>query len=171
MLYQLSFTQKSIEFSLAAGATIVDLDAIVEEDEVQGTYVDDFDVFNAGLSGQFIYATVGPIGFGAEVMYHYLYWYNVSVPYVPSRINRTYNISKIKVAPLFRFGVNSIVALDVGPVLFIQNGVNIGLFSSINLNIPLSKNVSIPIKARVDTYKGIVMTTPISLNIGLKINL
>jgi len=169
--YQVSYTQKSLEFALTAGVTVVDLDEMVEEDEVEGTFVDDYDLFNSGVSGQFFYASKGPIAFGVEIMYHYLYWYTVSVPYVPSRIYRTYNISTFKVAPIFRFGANSMIAFDVAPVLFLQEGVNIGLLSSLNLNIPISQKLSIPIKARVDIYKGLVVTIPISLNIGLKLKL
>ncbi|MEQ8360274.1 MAG: hypothetical protein RH860_12350 [Cytophagales bacterium] len=163
--------QGSLELNLSVGGTFVDIDGIIEEDEIQGTFATDWNTFNYGFGGQFVFASVSNIGFGTEIMYQYLYWYSVSVPFGSQRIYRVYDVSCTRITPFIRIGSNSMFSLDLGPELNFVDEMTLGFLISGNLYIPLSEKVAIPIKLRADIVNNVGMLYPLSLNTGLRINL
>lgn len=104
-------------------------------------------------------------------MYHYLYWYSVRVPFVPNPIFREYSVSTFRITPLFRFGGTSAFNFDVGPEFNFSDGVSIGILTSFNYNIAVTDKIYIPLKFRMDTMFQKVITIPISINAGVRINL
>lgn len=171
LLPLVGFSQKSVEFTVGAGATVIDIESLVEKDEVTGTFATDWRTLNFGISGQYFFASKGNFSFGAELMYQYLYWYSVSVPYSSQTIYREYSVSAIKITPLFRYGVNSAFTFDIGPEFNFMDGLNLGLLMSANYYIPVSDKIDIPLKVRLDIISSIVMTLPISLNAGIRIKM
>ena len=163
--------QKSIEFTLAYGITAVDLEALVEEDEVEGTTVEEWDVGNIGFSGQFVFAYSEKVGFGAELMYQHLYWYSVRVPYGSTAIYREYSVSTLRFTPMVRFGVDQPMCLDAGLSFNFMDPLRIGLMLSGNYYIPLNDDIDLPLKFRIDIINNIVLTMPISLNAGIRIKM
>ncbi len=166
-----AYAQRSLEMNLSVGGTFVDIDAIIEEDEIAGTFATDWSTFNYGLAAQFIFAGNKTVGIGAELMYQYLYWYSVSVPFGSQRIYREYDVSCTRITPFIRLGSNSRFSLDLGPELNFIDGMTLGFLVSGNLFIPVSEKVAIPIKLRADIVQHIGMLYPLSLNTGLRVNL
>ena len=162
--------QKSIELTGHAGYTGVDLDALVEEDEIEGTFVRDWDQFASGGGIQFFFTEANNISIGGEIMYQYLYWYQVRVPFGSQPITREYDVDLIRLTPIARFG-SGMFAFDAGPEINFIDGVNLGLMLAGNIFIPITEKISIPIRARVDVFNYIVLTAPISLNVGIKVDL
>lgn len=171
LLPLVGFSQNSVEFTLGAGNTIVDVESLVEKDEVSGTIASDWGTMNYGFSGQFIFASGGKLNFGGELMYQYMYWYSVQVPYGSQTIYREYSVSTARITPFLRFGGDGAFSFDIGPELNFMDGVVLGLMLSANYAIPVSDNIDIPLKLRVDVMNNIVMTMPISLNAGIRIKL
>lgn len=136
----ISFSQNTIEFTLGAGVTVIDIEKLVEQDENTGTVATDWGTTNIGLSGQFFFTTFGNVVFGGELMYHYLYWYSVRVPYVPNPIYREYSISTFRITPIFRFGGSNAFNFDLGPEFNFSDGVSIGILASANYNIAIFRN-------------------------------
>jgi len=165
------YSQKSIEFTIGLGVTVIDIESLVEEDEVAGTIASDWGTMNFGVSGQYFFASKGNLGLGAELMYQNLYWYSVSVPYGSQTIYREYSVSAIKITPILRYGLNSNFAFDIGPEFNFMDGLKLGLLLSANYNIPVSDKIYIPLKVRLDIINNIVMTLPISLNAGILIKM
>ncbi len=165
------FAQKSIEFTLAYGATAVDLDALVEEDENPGTSVEEWSTENIGFSGQFIFGHSEKIGFGAELMYQHLYWYSVRVPYGSSNIYREYSVSTLRLTPMVRVGLDKPLCLDVGLSFNFMDPLRIGIMFSGNYYIPLNEQIDLPLKLRFDVLNNIVLTTAISFNVGIRVML
>lgn len=166
-----TIAQHSVEFTAAVGATVIDIEELVAIDEIDRTIAEDWETFSWGLSAQYVYPVSGNIGIGGELMYQQLYWYSVSVPYVTSRIYREYNVTCVRLTPLLRIGVNSNFAFDLGPELNFMDGTSVGLMLSGNYYIPVSENIDVPVKARIDYFKNIVATIPISLNVGVRIRI
>jgi hypothetical protein len=167
----INYSQSSVEFTLGAGVTVIDIEKLVEIDEIQNTVAEDWGTANVGISGQYFFKNFGNVVFGGELMYHYLYWYSVRVPYSPSPIFREYSVSTFRITPIFRFGASSAFNFDLGPEINFSNGVSIGILASLNYNIAISENISVPLKLRTDTMFGTVTTIPISINAGVKIEL
>ena len=44
------FSQKSVEFTVGLGATVIDIESLVEKDEVTGTDASDWGTLNYGAS-------------------------------------------------------------------------------------------------------------------------
>lgn len=164
-------SQSSVEFTLGAGATVVDVESLVEKDEITGTVAQDWEVTNVGISGQYFFTTFGNIAFGGELMYQYLYWYSVLVPYTPSPIYREYSVTAFRITPIFRFGGNKAFNFDLGPEFNFSDGLSIGLLASANYNIPISETIDIPLKLRMDILSQTVLTIPISINAGVRVKL
>lgn len=164
-------SQQTIEFTLGAGYTAIDIEGLVEKDEISGTTTLDWGQANYGISTQYFLDPMGNISFGAELMYQYLYWYNVRVPFGSQPIRREYTVDAIKVTPMVRFGAGSVFSFDLGPEFNFSDGTEVGLMMSANYNIPISDNVEVPIKFRLDVINKIVVTAPISLNAGIRIML
>jgi len=167
----IGISQNSFELTGGAGYTAIDIEELVEQDEVKGTFATDWGQASYGISGQYFFAAKGNIGFGAELMYQYWYWYNVSVPFGTQRIFREYSVSAFKVTPIVRFGTNSSFAFDIGPEINFSDGIILGILLSANYNIRISDNIEIPIKVRVDIIDQIVVAVPITLNTGIRIKL
>lgn len=165
------YSQSSIEFTLGAGVSVIDIEKLVEQDETIGTIATDWGTTNIGIGGQYFFTTFGNVSFGGELMYQYLYWYSVRVPYVPSDIFREYSVSTFRITPIFRFGGNSPFNFDLGPEFNFSDGVSIGFLASANYNIPISETVEVPLKLRFDTMFQTVVTIPISINAGVRIKL
>ncbi|MDH5368041.1 MAG: hypothetical protein OEW67_13735 [Cyclobacteriaceae bacterium] len=164
-------SQNSVEFSVGIGATVIDIESLVEKDEIAGAFATDWEVINYGISGQYFFGSKGNVSFGSEVMYQSLYWYSVAVPFGSQTIYREYSVSAIKITPILRYEVASAFVFDIGPELNIMDGVKLGLLLSANYYIPVSDKVDIPIKIRFDIMKNIVITVPSSLNAGIRIKL
>ena len=164
-------SQTSVEFSLGLGGTAIDIESLVEEDEIDGTFATDWGTMNYGISGQYFFATKGNFSFGSELMYQYLYWYSVAVPYGSQPIYREYSVSAIKLTPILRYQVSSAFAFDIGPEFNFMEGLNLGLLISANYYITVSDKIDIPLKVRFDIMNNIVITVPISLNAGIRIKL
>ncbi len=171
LLPLLSFPQKSVEFTVGVGVTIIDIENLVEKDEVTGTIASDWGTMNFGISGQYFFASKGNFGFGAELMYQYLYWYSVEVPFGSQTIYREYSVSTIRITPILRYGVNSNITFDIGPEFNFIDGLSLGLLLSANYYIPVSDKIDIPLKVRFDIMNYIVMTLPVSLNAGIRIKI
>jgi len=167
----IGFSQNSVEFTFGAGGTVVDIESIVDEDEVSGTIATDWGTLNWGISGQFIHATKGTLGFGIELMYQDLYWYSVKVPYGTQNIYREYYVSTFKITPILRIGANNNFSFDVGPEFNFIDGLSIGLLLSVNYYVPISDKIDIPLKVRIDVIDYIVVTVPISFNAGVRIKI
>ena len=159
--------EKTIEITGNIGVTSVNLDELVKKDEVANTAVDDWDQTASGIGAQVFFTTIGSVSVGAELMYQYLYWYQVRIPYVPSPIYRDYGVSTMRVAPVFRFGTRAL-SFDVGPELNFLGGGTLGVMASGNVYIPLSKTLDIPIKLRIDAFNNIVPTVAATANVGLR---
>lgn len=112
----------------------------MEQDENTGTVASDWGTTNIGLSGQFFFTTFGNVAFGGELMYHYLYWYSVRVPYVPNPIFREYSVSTFRITPIFRFGGSNAFNFDLGTEFNFSDGVSIGILASANYNIAIFRN-------------------------------
>lgn len=172
MIPLINYSQSSVEFTLGAGVTVIDIQKIVEIDEISGTMALDWGTANASVSAQYFFANFGNVAFGGEIMYHYLYWYSVRVPFVPSDIFREYSISIFRITPIFRFGGSNAFNFDVGPEFnFSNDEVSIGILASANYNISISDNIDIPLKLRLDIVNLIVVAVPISINAGVRIKL
>jgi len=167
---QVGFSQ-SFEFTIGAGVTAIDVEQLVEKDEIAGTTAEEWEVFNYGISGQYFLASRGSLMFGAELMYQYLYYYRVNVPFGEVDIFREYFVNAIKITPIVRFGINDSFAFDLGPEFNFMDGLSLGLLVSANYYIPISDKIDIPIKVRVDIINDIVITVPISLNVGMRIKM
>ena len=165
-----SFSQNSLDVTLSGGYTAIDLEKLVEEDEIAGTDLEDWDQANFGISAQYFFTSFGDIPFGVEAMYQHLYWYRVMVPFGSSPIDREYTITAFRVSGIFRFGSEN-AAFDVGPQLNINNGAQIGIMMSGNKYFPISDNIDIPVKVRVDIINGIVLYAPISVHAGIRYRL
>ncbi len=166
-----AYAQQQLEINLGAGYTAVDLDQLIIEDEVAGTNLLDWDQFAYGGGAQFFFKEMSAFTLGAEVMYQYLYWYQVRVPFGSTPITREYDISTVRITPILRFGEDSF-AFDVGPEFnFASGGFEIGLLLSGNYYIPVNDQIDIPLKFRVDVMNGIVLTAPLSLNTGVRIKM
>lgn len=168
-----TYSQHSIESTIALGGSIVDIENLVLMDEIQGTVAEDWGQFSGGMSFQYFYEINKLASVGLEIMYQHLYWYEVRVPYGAYDIYREYSINAFKFAPVFRLGGSGKVALDIGPAEFIfRDGVSFGSFLSLNYNIPLSEKLVIPIKARAE-YMGLygVNVFPLTLNAGIRYKL
>jgi hypothetical protein len=169
----LAFTglSQSVEFTLGAGATLIDVETLVEKDEVRGTTATDWGVFSGGVSAQYFFASKGNIVLGAELMYQHLYWYQVRIPYGMQFINREYSVSAVRIAPILRFGGENNFVFDIGPELNFMDGVAIGLLLSANYFFPVSDKINIPVKLRMDVINGTVVTVPVTLHGGVRIKL
>ena len=165
------YSQKSAEFTLGVGYTAIDLDALLLEDEIPGTILSNWDQLSYGISGQYFFASRGNMGFGAELMYQYLFWYDVVVPFGSTVIRRGYEVDIFRITPIVRFGLNNPFAFDIGPEFNISDGVELGLLVSANYYITLSDNIDIPLKVRLDIMNRIVLTLPVSLNVGIRIRM
>ena len=165
------YSQSSIEFTLGLGTTIIDIEKLVEIDENTGTVALDWGTTNVGISGQYFISTSEKIAFGGELMYHSLYWYSVRVPYVPNPIYREYSISTLRITPLIRFGGTNAFNFDLGPELNFSDGVSIGVLASANYNLAVSDKIDIPLKLRLDIMNKIVIYTPVSINVGVRIKM
>ena len=167
----ISYSQKSIEFTVGTGYTLSDIEKLVTLDEVSGTIALDWSLLSAGVSGQYFFTSFGKVGFGAELMYQYLYWYSVRVPYGSQTIYREYSVSAIKVAPILRIGAENSFSFDFGPEFNFSNGLIFGVLMSANYSIPVSDKINIPLKLRMDIMHGHVVAVPISFNAGKRIKL
>jgi len=167
----LGFSQKSIEFTLGAGATIIDIEKLVLLDENTGTEALDWGTTNYGISGQYVVSTSENIAFGGELMYHSLYWYSVRVPYVPNPIYRDYSISTLRLSPIIRFGGTKAFNFDLGPSFNLSDGLALGMLASANYNIAISDKIELPIKFRLDIMNQIVLVAPVSINIGVRVKM
>ncbi len=165
------YAQRSIEFTIGSGATAVNLDELVDVDEVEGARVTDWSVFNMGLGGQYFLAQKKSVLIGAELMYHYLYWYSVEVPYGISPIYREYNVSALRIAPIARFSLNEKFKIDLGPELNFMDGISPGILVSANYYLHVNQKITVPFKFRMDIIRHIVLLAPVSLNVGVNINL
>ncbi|MDH5398117.1 MAG: hypothetical protein OEX02_08230 [Cyclobacteriaceae bacterium] len=167
----MGYSQKSMEFTAGAGATAVNLDLLVELDEVTGSYVTDWGVANYGLSGQMFIASKGNLGFGVELMYQYLYWYSVRIPYGTQPISREYSVGAIKITPILRIGTDKAFNVDVGPELNFSDGLRLGMLVSGNYFVPVSEKIDIPLKLRLDIINKVVATGALSVNGGIRIKM
>ena len=165
----ISFSQNSIEFTIGAGATIIDIEKLVELDENTGTVATDWGTTNIGFSGQYFFTSFGDVAFGGELMYHNLYWYSVRVPFAANPIYREYDVSTFRITPIFRFGGSSAFNFDLGPEFNLSDGLSIGVLASANYNIAISDKIDIPLKLRVDFMDLIVVAVPVSINVGVRI--
>ncbi|MEQ8416252.1 MAG: hypothetical protein RIB71_17360 [Imperialibacter sp.] len=163
--------QNTFEVSAAAGYTAVDLDALVEKDEVSGSYVTDWNQLSAGIGVQYFYAASENIGYGAELMYHHLYWYSVRIPFGTQVIYRDYSVTAFRITPIVRFGINSAVSIDIGPELNFSDGLEVGLMLAGGYNISLSDRLTVPLKLRLDIMNSTVITLPVTINAGLRFKL
>jgi hypothetical protein len=165
------YSQNSVEFTGGVGYTVIDIDKLVAEDENAGSEATDWENLTYGFSGQFIFASTGNIGFGAELMYQYLYWYSVKIPYGYYPIHRSYSVDVTRVTAFLRIGVKSPFTFDVGPEFNFFNELEFGLLTSGNFYIPVSHEIDIPLKARLDILFRKVIVLPISFNAGIRIRL
>jgi hypothetical protein len=171
LLPLIGITQQSAELTVAVGATITDIESLVEEDEIEGSFATDWGTFSIGGSGQFFFMKKDKFVIGGELMYHHLYWYSVSVPYGTQTIYRDYSVSAFRITPILRYEINNSAALDIGPEFNFVNGLKLGLMLSANYYIPITEMIDIPVKARFDVFNYIVPAVPISLNAGIRIKL
>ena len=166
-----SSAQLSWEITAGAGATFVDVESLVEEDESEGTWASDWGVFNYGVSGQVFVENDSDFAFGAEVMWQNLYWYGVSIPYSYGRIYREYSVSTTRLTSIVRYGVDDKYNVDLGLSFNFMDGLSMGLMLSSNYYFPVSENIDIPLKFRVDIIDDIVVTVPVSLNVGIRVKM
>lgn len=171
LLPLVGFSQNSIEFTLGVGGTVIDIESLVEQDEGTGAIATDWGTVNYGISGQYIFASKGDFSFGAELMYQFMYWYNIRVPYGSQPIYREYDVTTFRITPLLRYGGESAFSMDIGPEFNIMDGVKVGVLLSANYAFPVSDKIEIPLKVRFDILNNIVMTMPISLNAGIRIKM
>jgi hypothetical protein len=162
--------QEKLEITIGAGYTAIDLDKLILEDEIANTRLDDWDQTNYLVSVQYYFTEIGDITFGIEAAYHYLYWYQVRVPFGPSPIIRAYDVSAFRLAPMFRFGGEN-ANLDLGPTFNFSDDFNPGIVISGNKFFPVSNKIDIPVKLRLDIASGIVIYSPISLSAGIRVKL
>lgn len=163
--------QNSVEFTIAYGYTAIDIEELVDIDENPNSSATDWNNENIGFSGQYLFASSGKIGFGAELMYHHLYWYSVRVPYGYQPIYREYSVSTMRLTPFARFGYDQAMCLDAGLEFNFMDPLRIGLMLSGNYYVPINETIDLPIKLRFDIINNIVLTTAISVNLGLRFNL
>jgi len=166
-----SYSQRSIEFTLGAGVTIIDIEKLVLLDENIGSEALDWETTSFGISGQYFISTSENIAFGGELMYQSLYWYSVRVPYVPNPIYRDYSISTVRITPIIRMGGANAFNFDLGPEFNFSDGLSIGVLASANYNIAISDKIDIPLKLRLDIMNQIVTTIPVSINVGVRIKM
>jgi len=165
------YAQQSLEISAMLGYTVHDLDKLIEKDEISNTYATDWNEFSYGISVQYIYASLEKIALGGELDYQYLYWYSVKIPYGTSPIYRTYEVGTVRLVPFLRLGSGNFFSFDIGPEINLLNGLNPGLMASGNINIPVTEKLEIPVKARMDLFNNIVLTVPVTLNVGVRLKL
>ena len=164
-------SQEAVELTLGIGSTAIDIENLVEKDEIDGTTASDWETFNVGVAGRYFFASNSTFDFGAELMYQYLYWYSVRVPYGSQPIHREYDVSAVRITPILRYGIESNLSFDIGPELNFMDGVNLGLLVAANYVFPLSDAMEIPLSVRLDIMNNIVMTMPVSVNAGIRISL
>ena len=163
--------QQSFEITIGIGGTAVDVEQRVAEEEISGSIANDWEVIGGGISAQYIFSKSKNIGFGAELMYHYLYWYEVQIPFGTSDIFRAYDVDALRISGFARFGMDKAFSFDIGPSLNFMDDTNLGLLFSANYYIPVSDKISIPLKARIDLFSATVITVPITLNGGVRVEL
>ena len=163
--------QNSLDLTLGVGYTGVDIEGLVEKDEVTGTVATDWGQLNIGVSGQYILNSDRTLSYGAELMYHYLYWYSVRIPYGSSNIYRDYSVGAFRITPMIRYSPGHTFALDFGPEFNFSGGFIFGVLLSANYYIPISDNLSVPLKFRLDFLFDQVITVPVSLNAGVRIKM
>ncbi|MCG8697992.1 MAG: hypothetical protein MI922_08055 [Bacteroidales bacterium] len=165
-------SQMTVEINTGIGYSAVDVEGIVEVDEIANTIAEDWGQFSSSFGGQFFLYPYDKIGLGAELMYHYLFWYSVRVPYTYSGgIYREYSVNTVRLTPIVRIGGLNSFAFDMGPELNFLDGLSIGLLLSANYNIAINDKIAIPIKFRVDIIDYIKPVVPISLNTGIRLKL
>ena len=169
ILLPFSGIAQTLEFTLGAGYTAVNIETLVDKDEVSGTTAEDWGQASYGISAQYFLEPIGSVAFGGELMYQYLYWYNVRVPYGTQPIRREYSVDAIKITPIARFSAGENFSFDVGPTINVSDETNIGIMTSANYNIFVSDNMDIPVKFRIDFIGKKVAVIPISLNIGIRL--
>lgn len=164
--------QSSIEVTAGAGATAIDLDKLVAEDDpASSTTLNNWDTFSAGLSVQGIFTDKENFNLGAEVMYHYLYYYETRDFFFPSPIFREYYVETYRLAGFVRIGNQDGFHIDAGPSINISDGVGLGVLLSLNYAIAVTDKISIPLKLRSDIMGLTVLTVPITANVGVRVNL
>ncbi len=165
------FSQHTLDLTLAVGYTAIDVEGLVELDENPGSFATDWGQFNYGVGAQFLLNGMDKMTYGAEIMYHQLYWYSVRIPYGSQTIYRDYSVGVLRITPLIRFNLNETFALDLGPEFNFAEGFIFGLLVSANYYIPVTETISIPLKFRIDPMFDKVITVPLSLNAGVRIKL
>lgn len=163
-----AFSQKSVEFTAAAGYTFVDVENLVDKDEIAGSWATDWDNFSYGFGAQVFLFSVKNMTFGAELMYHRLFWYSVAVPYGYETIYRTYYVNSTRLTPILRIGANNKFSADIGPEFNFMDGMAIGLMVSSNYSISISEKLEVPLKLRLDLIGGTVLYLPITFNAGIR---
>jgi len=165
------FNQPTLDLTLAVGYTALDVEGLVELDENPGSFATDWGQFNYGIGAQFLLNGMDKMTYGAEIMYHQLYWYSVRIPYGSQTIYRDYSVGAFRITPLIRFNLNETFALDLGPEFNFAGGFIFGLLVSANYYIPVTETISIPLKFRMDPMFDKVITVPLSLNAGVRIKM
>jgi hypothetical protein len=163
-----AFSQKSVELAAAAGYTFVDVENLVEKDEISGSSATDWDSFSYGFGAQVFLFSLKNMAFGAELMYHRLFWYSVAVPYGNSTIYRTYYVNSTRLTPILRIGATDKFSADIGPEFNFMDGFAIGLMVSSNYSIAINEKLEIPLKLRLDMIGGTVLYLPITFNAGIR---
>ena len=178
MLFSLSYSQVQVEITLGGGATIVDIEDLVDKDEVTGTTAEDWGQVSFGISGQVFYTSIGKIRIGTELMYQNLYWYEVEIPYGTQTLYRDYDISAFKLAQIFRYEIDESFCVDVGPEInFNDDGTMFGALCSVNYFIKINEKIDIPIKLRgefmsLELWKGDkIIVAPVTINAGIRLKL
>lgn len=160
--------QSKFGFDLSAGATAMNLDNLVEKDEVSGTFVNDWDVFSSGVSFYYTHPISGTVGIGAEFMYHYLYWYQVEVPFGSQVITREYDVDLYRFTPILQFGNDKPLILNIGPELNFINGVKVGLLLHGKYELKINDKIQLPVGLRLDLMNNIVITAPVTFTLGVQ---
>lgn len=178
MLFSMSYSQVQVEITLGGGATIVDIEDLVDKDEVTGTTAEDWGQFSFGISGQVFYTSIGKIRIGTELMYQNLYWYEVQIPYGTQALYREYDISVFKLSQIFRFEIDEVFSIDVGPEInFNDDGTMFGVLCSGNYFIEINEKIDIPIKLRAEVMSSElwngdnIIIAPVTINAGIRLKL
>ena len=163
-----TMNSQSIEVAAAYGHTAIDIESLVDQDEIPNTVATDWGLTNYGFGLQYVFPSKSNMNLGLELMYQYLYWYSVKVPYGVQPIYRDYEVAATRITPFLRFGAENPLNLDLGLEFNSIDDLAMGVMASGNYYIPLSDNFNLGLKVRLDLINYTVFTPAVSFNFGFK---
>jgi len=151
-----------IELTGGVGTSVVDLSSW------SGSSANDWSKLAYWGAGRIFFPLGTTLSVGAEVGYHYHFWYTSSSGY---SWNYNYPVAATHVGAMLRVPLAGGFTADVGGAMHFFNTTRPGVLASLNYHIPIGRSVVIPIGVRADAIFTSPMVIPVVLNAGVGFSL